>query len=180
MAGSNRETGAQSDAMAAAGRRGARGMADAVHAATEAAEGVARSGMDVAARSIERSTSPFMEAFAFTGPVQDMARQSSRNLQVMTQCGTVLARGMQDITRAWLGVTQDGLQRCLDGCNALTRARSLEEFMTLQTDLVRNNFETMVNGSRQVVELSAQVAEEAAQTVTKQVQETATRANRSA
>jgi phasin family protein len=168
--------GAQPD-MTAAGRRAVRGAAQAGHAAIDAAEAATRSGMEAAARG-QRNGGPFMEAFAFAGPAQDMARQSSRNLEAMAQCGTVLAQGLQDITRAWLSITQDGVQRTLDGFNALARARSVQEFVTLQSDLVRDNFETMVNGSRRVAELSAQVAEEATQTVTRQVEHATARHDR--
>lgn len=172
MAGTNREVGGQPEMMAA-GRRGVRGAAHAAHAATDAAAS--------AVEAFSRNAAPFMEAFNISAqPMQAMAQQSSRTIEVMTQCGTVLSRGMQDIARAWMGVAQAGLQHQLEGFQALARARSPQEFVTVQTDLVRSNVETVLNGSRRVAELSAQMAEETAQTVAGQVQEATRRADRAA
>jgi phasin family protein len=122
--------------------------------------------LNTAGQSFQRATDQITRAIGFGGPqFEEMARQSSQNVEAMTQANTVLVRGAQDISREWLELAQSRLQRNLDGFNALSRSRSLQEFAAAHTDLVRDNMQQVIDTSRRVADVSVRVASEAARTV---------------
>jgi phasin family protein len=131
-----------------------------------AAQAAMTTGLNTAGQSFQRATDQMTRAIGFGGPqFEEMARQSSQNVEAMTQANTVLVRGAQDISREWLELAQSRLQKNLDGLNALSRSRSLQEFAAAHTDLVRDNMQQVIDTSRRVAEVSMRVASEAARTV---------------
>ena len=131
-----------------------------------AAQATMTTGLNTAAQSFQRATDQMTRAIGFGGPqFEEMARQSSRNVEAVTLASTVLVRGAQDISREWLELAQSRLQRNLDGFNALSRSRSLQEFAAAHTDLVRDNMQQVIETSRRVADVSVRVANEAASTV---------------
>jgi phasin family protein len=131
-----------------------------------AAQAAMSTGLNTAAQSFQRATDQITQVIGFGGPqFEEMARQSSQNVEAMTQANTVLVRGAQDISREWLELAQSRLQRNLDGFNALSRSRSLQEFAAAHTDLVRDNMQQVIDTSRRVADVSMRVANEAARTV---------------
>jgi hypothetical protein len=131
-----------------------------------AAQAAMTTGLNTAAQSFQRATDQITQAIGFGGPqFEEMARQSSQNVEAMTQANTVLVRGAQDISREWLELAQSRLHRNLDGFNALSRSRSLQEFAAAHTDLARDNMQQVIDTSRRVADVSMRVASEAARTV---------------
>ena len=139
---------------------------EAGHQGAGAAQAAMTTGLNTAAQSFQRATDQITQAIGFGGPqFEEMARQSSQNVEAMTQANTVLVRGAEDISREWLELAQSRLQRNLDGFNALSRSRSLQEFAAAHTDLVRDNMQQVIDTSRRVADVSVRVANEAASTV---------------
>lgn len=131
-----------------------------------AAQAAMTTGLNTAGQSFQRATDQMTRAIGFGGPqFEEMARQSSQNVEAMAQANTVLVRGAEDISREWLELAQSRLQRNLDGFNALSRSRSLQEFAAAHTDLVRDNMQQVIDTGRRVAEVSVRVANEAARTV---------------
>jgi phasin family protein len=131
-----------------------------------AAQAAMTTGLNTAGQSFQRATDQMTRAIGFGGPqFEEMARQSSQNVEAMTQANTVLVRGAEDISREWLELAQSRLQKNLDGLNALSRSRSLQEFAAAHTDLVRDNMQQVIDTSRRVADVSVRVASEAALTV---------------
>jgi phasin family protein len=151
----------------------AEGMADSVRAGAEGAQRVAstvrdavQTGLGTASEIAQRSTDQALQIFSFSGrDTRDLADQASRNLQAIAQSGTILARGVQDVSQQWMSMTQDRLQKNLDGFNALTRCRSVPDAVAVQSSLVRNNLEQMLENGRRLAELSIRIAEEASRTI---------------
>ena len=131
-----------------------------------AAQAAMTTGLNTAAQSFQRATDQMTRAIGFGGPqFEELARQSSQNVEAMTQANTVLVRGAQDVSREWLELAQSGVQKNLDGFSVLSRSRSLQEFAAAYTDLVRDNMQQMMDASRRVADVSMRVANEAASTV---------------
>jgi hypothetical protein len=130
-----------------------------------AAQAAMTTGLNTAAQSFQRATDQMTRAIGFGGPqFEELARQSSQNVEAMTQANTVLVRGAQDVSREWLELAQSGVQKNLDGFSVLSRSRSLQEFAAAYTDLVRDNMQQMMDTSRRVADVSMRVAKEAART----------------
>ncbi|UHC19885.1 phasin family protein (plasmid) [Methylobacterium currus] len=68
---------------------------------------------------------------------------------------------MQDASRNWFELGQKQWQRNLDGLTRLTRASSVQEFTAIQSELLREGLQHMVQDSRVIAEGSVRAIEEA-------------------
>lgn len=160
--------------------------ADTLRASMESFQTMARSIQEAVQNSFgvvseltRRSTGEATQALSFPdGDTKGLTEQVSRNLRAVAQSSTVLAHGLQDLSRECFELSQRRLQRNLDGMTALTRCRSVTDFMALQSSLIRDNLEQTVENSRRIAELTIQMADEATRSVAPQAERTAQRASR--
>ena len=96
----------------------------------------------------------------------------------MTQANTVLARGFQEASHEWINLAQERVTKNLDGLNRLAGTRSVQDFVAVQSDLVRDDLQRLIETNKRVAEVSVRVAEEAAGIVRMQVDKTAEAARR--
>jgi hypothetical protein len=115
----------------------------------------------------QRTTDQVTEVFGAAGQrTQELTKRATENLQVVTQSSPILARGLQEASGECLEMVQERVQKNLDGVNALVRCRSLPEFLTVQSSLLRDNLELTLTNSRRIAEFSTRVAETAARATT--------------
>jgi phasin family protein len=151
------------EASASATRAGA----DMVARNTEVVEQAWQSGSEMASQLTERSMDQFARAFGISGEgAQQATQQSARNLESIVQSGTILAGGIQNISREWLAFMQKRMQQNLRRVDALASSRTPQELLAVQSELVRDHLEDFVQSARRVAELSVQMAEEAARKMT--------------
>ena len=159
-----------------------------VQAGAEGAQTVARTMQEAVQTSLSTaselarlSTDQAMQLFnPRTGDARSLGEETSRNLQAVAQSGTVLARGVQDVSREWFELSQKRLQKNLDGLSSLAQCRSVQDFMAVQTSLIRDNLEQTLDNSRRMAELTRQLADEATRTVTAQAEKSLQRVSRAA
>jgi phasin family protein len=157
-------------------REGARQLADTARQAAEATQETVRAAIDTASQTFQRSADQFARSFGFSGQQgEELARQSTRNLEAMTECGTILLRGFQEISREWMSLGQRRLQKNLENIQTLAACQSVQDLVATQTELVRDNMQEIVDNSRHLAERSVEVANEAAQTLTKPTKSTSRR-----
>jgi phasin family protein len=162
-------------------REGARQVADVAREAAETTQETIRAAVDTASQTIQRSADQFARSFGFSGHQgEELARQSTRNLEAMTECGAMLLRGFQEISREWVSLAQHRVQKNLDGVQALAACRTVQDVVATQTELLRENMQEIVDSSRKIAETSVKVASEAAQTLTGPKERTADRLHRAA
>ncbi len=167
------------DETASASQHAARASAEIAERSTETVQQVVQSGLSMASQATERSLEQFAQTFGFSGrQAEEAARQSSRNIEAVAEASTVLAQGFQDLSREWASLAQDRFRRNLDGFNELWGCRTLQDLAAVQSRLMRENLELLVHNSRRLVEMSVEVADQAAQRITAEARETATRARR--
>ena len=150
-------------------QRAADGMASTVTAMAEGARRTAsttqetlRAGLGTASEIAQRSTDHVVELFSFSGKrTQDAAAQAAEGLQAVAQSSTALVRGFQEVSRACLAMTQNRLQMNVEALTAISRCRSLPEFLAAQTALVRGNIELTLENSQRLTQLSMTVVREA-------------------
>jgi hypothetical protein len=123
------------------------------------------STLNSAAESAQRLTDQFTQAFILTGGRdKDLTQQASQNLEAITGASSVLARGVQDLSREWFSLMQEQLQKNLDGFSALARCRSFPDYVELQR-LVGANLQQTLDGTRRIAKVSTRLAYETTQAV---------------
>ena len=128
-----------------------------------------RETLNAAAEGSQRFADQVAQMFSFSeGRGEELTRQSRQNLEALTQAGTVLTRGFQDFSREWFGFVQENLRRNAEAVTALSRCRTLQDFVAVQTDFVRDSLQQTLEGTRRLAEVSTRVANEASQTVAAQ------------
>jgi len=130
--------------------------------ATDRAEDVMKTGM----QSAQRVAEEFGRVLGVGGQNEDLTRQATENLAAITETGSVLMRGFQDVSREWLELTRERLRKNAEGMTKLTQCRTLPDLAAVQSDLARDNLNQIIDLTRRIAERSMQVADEAAKTIT--------------
>jgi hypothetical protein len=148
-----------------AAREGVNKMVDLREQATENTKQLVQKSVETASQQAREAADRFTKTLGFSGEDSErLARQSKQNMEAVTRCGTVLTQAFQDVSRSWFGLAQKQFQHNLDGMNKLVRAKSLQEFTAIQSDLVREGLQHMVQDSKAITETSARAVEEASKT----------------
>jgi hypothetical protein len=127
----------------------------------EGVEDNARAASEMGGRSLEDLGRQSREA-------QTLLDQTPDYLQAMARSNRILVGGAGTITLEWFGLRQERLLKNLEGMTDLLSCRTMPDFVSLQSSLVRGNVERMLENSQRLAQLTAQVAQEATQTLTAQ------------
>ena len=156
------------DEAAKVGEQSARTGADLARRGAETTRDSLQSGVTVATESFQRINDQLTKAWGFSGPqAEELARRSSQNLQAISQASTVLAKGAQEVSHEWFGLVQDRVQKNMDGLNRLAGCRSVQDFVAVQSDLMRDGLQQVIDTNKRVAEVSVRVADEAARSIQK-------------
>jgi phasin family protein len=126
--------------------------------------------------TFKQMTDQVSRTFGFTGQSEDLTRRAAQNLEAMTETGSVLVRGFQDVSREWVELAQQRLQKNTERLARLAQCRNLQDLAAAQTELARENLHEMIDNSRRIAERSMEVASEAARTITAETGKAARRA----
>jgi phasin family protein len=154
------------DEAARVGEQTARAGADVFRRGTETARDNLQAGLNTATQSFQRINDQFTQALGFNGPqAEELARRSSQNLQAVSQASSVLARGFQEVSHEVLGLVQDRMTKNIEGLSRLAGCRSVQDFVAVQSDLVRDGLQQVIDTNKRIAELSVWVADEAARAI---------------
>ena len=169
------KTAEQSAQFADAARDGMNKIVDLREHATENTKQLVQKSVETASHQAREATERFSRTLGFSGENSErLALQSKQNMEAVTRCGTVLTQAFQDVSRSWFGLAQKQFQHNLDGMNKLVRAKSLQEFTAIQSDLVRESLQHMVQDGKAITETSARAVEEASKTFSSVAQQSPT------
>ena len=122
--------------------------------------------VDAAAQFAEESLAQFTKVLDFSMRATEQAtKHATQNLDVMMQCGSVFAEGWQAIVREWLSASQDAMKKSLDGFDALTQCRTVDDLLSCQNEMMRDRLETLQSSSKRISEVSTQIASDTAKRI---------------
>ncbi|CAO3355336.1 phasin family protein [Azospirillum melinis] len=156
IGGTAAETGVHAaDAGLGAGQKAMDAGADMTRRGAEAAKSAMGSATDVAGRTTEQ----FQRVLGLSKEAQgEVASQTRETMDVMVQCSSVLADGLQNAWREWMGLAQEVASRNAEGVNALMRSRSVPDFYAAQSRMLKDNMQLVLSRSVKISELSANTA----------------------
>src|SRR5215216_526495 len=157
---------AVTDEAARVGEQTARAGADVFRRSTETARDNLQSGLNTATETVRRMTDQFTQVLGFNGPqAEELTRRSSQNLQAVSQASSVLMKGAQEVSHEVLGLVQDRMTKNIDGLSRLAGCRSVQDFVAVQSDLVRDGLQQVIDANKRVAEVSLRTADEAARAI---------------
>ena len=148
-----------------------------IHGKVAEAQDAMRSGLNSVSENTRRFTDQVTQAYGITGAGrEELTRQGAQSLEMMTQASTMLAHGVQDLSREWFSLTQERLQKNLEDFGVLARCQSIPDFMAARSNIMQHNLEQTIEGTRRIAEVATRVANEAGQALTAETK----KANRAA
>jgi phasin family protein len=128
------------------------------------AEDTVRAGLNAAVEGPRQLADQFTQLFSLSGEQgEELAGRSAQSIEAVTQASTVVTRGVQDLSRELMALAQEQIRRNVEALGTLSRCRSIQEFITLQSELLRDNLQHTLEGTRRMAELSTRMADEATQ-----------------
>jgi len=88
----------------------------------------------------------------------EMARRSAAGLEAFSQASASTTQALQDLSREWLALAQDRMQRNMQLMETLSRCRSLPELFALQGDWASANLQLSLEGVRRIAEVSTRLS----------------------
>lgn len=80
------------------------------------------------------------------------------NIEAVAEVGTIAVRGLQDVGKEWVGLMQKSAEELPATVKALASCKTVKEATDLQADLVKANFEDMINSTVKFQQLSLKLA----------------------
>jgi hypothetical protein len=156
---------AVADKTAEASRAAAKANSEILRTQIETAQQAVRSGLEAGMRSLEGLTQNWTRAFGAATPNPELAEQSAKNVQAVSQASTALAKGAQDASRAWFDLTQRAVRTNLEAMGQFAGCRSVQELMTLQSNLVRDNLQQVIESGEAIARAHSEAIREATRAI---------------
>ena len=132
----------------------------------EQARDTIESGLNSTVQTFRRATDQFTQVLGFAGPrAEELAKRSSQNFEALSQASNILVKGAQEFSREWFELVQERMKKNMDAMNRLASCHSLQDFVTVQSDIARDRLGHTVESSRRLAEVSLRVADEAARII---------------
>ena len=145
---------------AEAARAGTEKITSLRNQAAENTRNAVRASVDATSESFKQAADQFDAFLGISGEEgKRLAQRSSQNMEAVTQCGRVLTEAAQQLAREWVGLAQKQIKRNTDGMSALAQCRSVQDFVAVQSDLMRDGLRHMIEEGRQVAELATRAAD---------------------
>src|SRR3954468_9909861 len=144
----------------------ARAGADMARRGTETARDTMQSGLNTATETFQRMSDQFTKVLGFNGPqVEELTRRSSQNLQAVSQASTVLMKNAQEVSHEVIQLVQDRVQKNVEAVSRLASTRSVQDFVAVQSDLMRDGLQQVIDTNKRIAEVSGRAADEAARAI---------------
>jgi hypothetical protein len=97
-------------------------------------------------------------------------QQSSENIDAIVRSGAMIVDVTQSISREWTDFARERIEQNFNRFDSLLRCRTPQDFVALQSELLRDNLESFLQCARRVAEKSVHVADESTRKVAENVE----------
>jgi len=156
---------AVADKTAEASRAAAKANSEIFRTQVETAQSAVRSSLEAGMRSLEGLTHNWTRAFGAATPNPDLAEQSARNVQAVSQASTALAKGAKDASQVWFDLSQKAVRTNLEAFGQLASCRSVQEVMAVQSNLLRDNLQQAIEGGEAIARASTDAIQQATRAI---------------
>jgi len=161
---------AVADKTAEASRAAAKANSEILRSQIETAQQAVRSSLEAGVRGLEGLTENWTRAIGASAPNPDLAEQSAQNVRAVSQASSALAKGAQDASRAWFDLTQKAVRTNINALGQLSGCRSVQELITVQSHLLRDNLQQAIEGGEIIARASSEAIREANRAMESQLQ----------
>ena len=145
--------------------------------ASNNARTAAQAGMGAAADGLRRASDQFTRLSGFDGEEgRRLAERSTLNMDAVRACSAVTGHAFQEFWRDWFSLAQRQMQRNVSAFAKLSQARSVQDYLAIQSDLIRDSMQHITEDSGAMVRLSTKAVEDATESIGKVVHRPTTRA----
>jgi phasin family protein len=142
--------------------RAARTNVDMLQSGMETVRHIWQSSAELTSSLAKRSTDQFGRALGLAGGESDAtAQQASRNLSAIMQTSQAFNEGVRKVSDEWFKFTRARIERAFEHVDKAMRSRTPQELAAIQTEVVRENLEGMLQSAQHIAQLSQQTANEA-------------------
>jgi len=136
--------------------------------ASSNARTAAQAGMGAAADGIRRASDQFTRFSGFDGEEgRRLAERSTLNMDAVRACNAVASHAFQEFWRDWFSLAQRQMQRNVSAFGKLAQARSVQDYLAIQSDLIRDSMQHITEDSGAMVRLSTKAVEDATESIGK-------------
>lgn len=97
--------------------------------------------------------------------VREVTGHTRQNLDVMLRTSITLVSGFQAVMREWADTTRSVMRCSTDGLNSILHARTPQDLIAAQSELLTAEVKVLLNGSVRIAETTARAAREAAESL---------------
>jgi len=91
---------------------------------------------------------------------EDVLSLSKGNIDAMVASGSLFAKGMQDINKAWFELAQTSIEESAKVAKAVLASKSLPEAVEIQSNFVKGNYDKAMADSQKIADMSVKLVEE--------------------
>jgi len=144
-----------------------RSGADIAKSSVENWQAALQSGLESTSKFAEQASQQFARTLGLSGEeAQKATQQSARNIEAIAQTAGVLLQNVQDMSREHLELWRKMADRNIRIFEAIARARTPQEVLAAQSEIVRENVQEVLQTTRKTAESSMRIADEAAKKLT--------------
>lgn len=133
--------------------------------ATESIEAAMAAGKD----SIETAVKAGTEAFK---GYEDAVAYGKANVDAVMKSNAIFVKGVQDFNKVLFGLAQESIEGSVAASKKFLGCKTVQDVVEIQTALATTNYAKALKDSGEISDLSAKLAEEASQPITKCVNDT--------
>jgi phasin family protein len=130
-----------------------------------------RFGLDMATAVMGRSTDQLGRTLGLSGSeAQQATERSARNAETILYSTTAVIKGMSGMSREYFEFVRHQIENSIDRTNELWRCRTPQDVAAVQSDLVRDTVESVLESSRRMADMSLKLAEDTAKHMTQNME----------